>query len=61
MAILDARYLPFIEILTELGMDWLASDRIEGIPRGNEPLEDEHALAQARELTGHTASRGVHP
>ena len=48
-------------MLTELGMDWLAFELIDGIRRGNEPVEDEHALARAGERTGHPTSREVHP
>ena len=48
MAILDRRLIPFIEMLTELGMDWLAFELIEGIRLGDEPVEKEDALALAR-------------
>ncbi len=49
MAILDPRLIPFIEMLTELGLDWLAFELIEGVRRGQEPVETEAALALARQ------------
>ena len=49
MAVLDPRLLPLIEMLTELGMDWLVFELVDGIRRGDEPEEDEHALALARQ------------
>lgn len=49
MAVLDPRLLPFIEMLAELGMDWLVFELVDGIRRGDEPAEDEHALARARQ------------
>lgn len=49
MAVLDPRLLPFIEMLAELGMDWLVFELVDGIRRGDEPAEDEHALALARQ------------
>ena len=52
MAKLDPRLLPVVEILTELGMDWLVQELIEAIRRGDEPPEDEHALALARKQVG---------
>ena len=48
MAILDPRLLPFIEVLAELGMDWLAFELVDGVRRGKEPVEDEAALRRAR-------------
>ena len=48
MAILDPRLLPFIETLADLGMDWLVFELVDGIRRGDEPAEDEHALKLAR-------------
>ena len=47
MAILDPRLLPFIDMLAELGIDWLAFELVEGIRRGEERLEDKGALARA--------------
>ena len=52
MAILNQHLVSLIEILTELGIDWLAFELIEGIRRGGEPVEDERALALARDRTG---------
>ena len=52
MAILDPRLLPFIEMLAELGMDWLAFELVDGIRRGDVPADDEHALALARRQIG---------
>ena len=49
MAILDPRLIPFIEMLTELGLDWLAFELIEGVRRGQEPVETEAALVLARQ------------
>lgn len=49
MAILDSRLLPFIEMLAELGMDWLAFELVDGIRRGKEPIEDDAALRRARD------------
>ena len=49
MAILDRRLVPLVELLTEIGMDWLAFELMEGIERGQEPIENEDALALARE------------
>ena len=51
MAVLDPRLLPFIGMLAELGMDWLAFELVDGIRRGDEPVEDQHALARARQQT----------
>ena len=56
MAIIDRRLLPFIEMLADLGMDWLAFELLDGIRRGVEPVEDEHALARAREQSGQPAT-----
>ena len=52
MANLDPRLLPVMETLTELGMDWLVYELIEAVRRGDEPPEDEHALALARKQVG---------
>ena len=49
MAILDPRLLPFIEVLAELGLDWLAFELVEGVQRGAEHVEDESALRLARD------------
>ena len=56
MAIIDRRLLPFIEVLADLGMDWLAFELLDGIRRGVEPAEHEHALARAREQSGQPAT-----
>ena len=63
MAILDRRLIPFIEMLTELGIDWLAFELIEGIRRGQEPIEREDALALARQWvnTGNAEKFGRNP
>lgn len=52
MAILNQHLVPLIETLTELGIDWLAFELIEGIRRGEEPVEDDRTLALARERAG---------
>ena len=49
MAIPDPRLFPFVEMLAELDMDWLAFELVEGVRRGEEPVEDESALLHARE------------
>jgi hypothetical protein len=49
MAILDRRLIPFIEMLTDLGLDWLAFELVDGIRRGREPEETAEALIVARE------------
>lgn len=49
MATLDRRLIPFIEMLVELGVDWLAFELVEGIRRGREPLENEETLTLARQ------------
>ena len=49
MAILDRRLTPIIEMLAELGMDWLAFELIEGVRRGQELVENEDALELARQ------------
>jgi hypothetical protein len=49
MAILDRRLIPFIEMLTDLGLDWLAFELVDGIRRGLEPEETAEALIMARE------------
>lgn len=41
--------VPFVEMLTELGMDWLAFELIEGVRRGREPVAEEGELALARQ------------
>lgn len=48
MARLDRRLFPFLEMLTELGLDWLAFEVVDGIRRGVEPQEPEDVLAEAR-------------
>ena len=55
MAVLDRRLLQFIEMLTDIGMDWLAFELIEGVRRGREPTETEEILTLARDptRTGH--------
>ena len=58
MAILDPRLIPFIEMLTELGMDWLAFEVVDGIRRGEEPVEDEFTLLRARERAGRASDAG---
>ena len=55
MAILDRRLLPFIEMLAELGMDWLAFELVDGIRRGDEPTETQQVLALARDQIGDPA------
>ena len=49
MAILDPRLLSLIEVLAELGMDWLAFELIDGVQRGKEPVEDDAAPRRARD------------
>jgi hypothetical protein len=49
MAILDRRLIPFVEMLTDFGLDWLAFELIDGIRRGREPEETTEALTVARE------------
>ena len=49
MAILDRRLIPFIEMLAELGMDWLAFELMEGVRLGREPVAGEDELALARQ------------
>ncbi len=51
MAVLDRRLLQFIEMLTDIGMDWLAFELIEGVRRGSEPTETEEILTLARDPT----------
>ena len=58
MAILDPRLLPFIEMLTELDMHWLAFELVEGVRRGEEPVEDESALLRARERSRRASDAG---
>lgn len=48
MAILDRRLIPLIEILTDLGLDWLAFEMVDGIRRGREPEETAQDLMVAR-------------
>ena len=48
MARLDRRIFPFLEMLAELDLDWLAFEIVDGIERGVEPLEPDEALAEAR-------------
>lgn len=49
MANLDRRLIPFIEMLTELGLDWLAFELIDGVRRGREPAVSPEVLKLARE------------
>ena len=49
MTVLNRDLIPFIEVLAELGIDWLGAELIDGIRRGQEPTEEEHALASARQ------------
>jgi hypothetical protein len=49
MAILDRRLIPFIEMLTELGLDWLVFELVDGIRRGRESEESAESLKLARE------------
>ena len=49
MTVLNRDLIPFIEVLAELGIDWLGLELIDGIRRGQEPTEEEHALALARQ------------
>ena len=53
MAILDRRLIPLIEMLTELGIDWLAFELMEVIRLGREPVEGEDQLALARQVARH--------
>lgn len=48
MAILDRRLFPFLEMLAELDLDWLAFELVDGIRRGIEPEVSEGALKAAR-------------
>ncbi|PIB92737.1 hypothetical protein [Caulobacter sp. FWC2] len=45
---LDPRLLDLIETLSASGLDWLAFELIEGIRRGEQPLESEENLDVAR-------------
>lgn len=45
MAVFDTRLLPLLEMLAELGMDWLMFELVDGIRRGDELAEDERSLA----------------
>ena len=49
MAILDRHLVSLVEMLTEVDMDWLAFELIEGVRRGREPVEEEGGLALARQ------------
>jgi predicted NBD/HSP70 family sugar kinase len=49
MAILDPRLVPFIGMLSEVGLDWLAFELVDGVRRGREPEENVEALKRARE------------
>lgn len=49
MAVLDPRLIPFIETLTDVGVDWLAFEIVDGIRRGREPEESAETLIGARE------------
>lgn len=48
MAVVNPSLIPFIEMLAELGIDWLAVELFDGIRRGQEPMEEDDALAQSR-------------
>ena len=48
MAILDQRLIPLVEILADLGIDWLAFEMIDAVRRGHESKESEEALEMAR-------------
>lgn len=48
MARLDRRLFPFLEMLVDLGLDWLAFEVVDGIRHGVEPWEPEDVLAEAR-------------
>ena len=49
LAILDPRLIPFFEMLTELGVDWLALEFLEGVQQGEDQVESERALDLARQ------------
>ena len=53
MAILDRRLIPFIEMLTELGIDWLAFELMEGIRLGRVSVENESELRLVPHWAGH--------
>ncbi len=55
MAILDPRLLPLIDVLAQVGMDWLAFELVEGVRRGEEPVEDGSALRRARDRAKRTS------
>ncbi|MCZ0944164.1 MAG: hypothetical protein OXJ53_14000 [Gammaproteobacteria bacterium] len=60
MAVLEPRLLPLIEILVELGLDWLAVELVEGLQRGEEPIDDRKASEQyASSSGGGTLLQGV--
>lgn len=63
MAILNRHLVPLIEVLAELGLDWLAVELIEGIRRGEQPVENERtlALARSRARTEHPEETVEHP
>jgi len=48
MTVLDHRLTPFIEMLADIGLDWLAFELFEGIRRGREAEELPEALMLAR-------------
>lgn len=48
MAILDRRLIPFLEMLAEIGLDWLVFELVDGIRRGRESEESAEALLSAR-------------
>lgn len=61
MAILDRHLTPFLEMLSELDLDWLVFEIIDGIRRGQELEETEDALALARgDITSGDAKRIVY-
>ena len=61
MAILDQRLIPLVEMLTELGIDWLAFELIEGVRRGQEPVEKEDTLVLARQRVSTGGAEKIAP
>ena len=55
MAILDPRLLSLIDVLAQVGLDWLAFELVEGVQRGEEPVEDRSALRRARDRAKRTS------
>ena len=48
MATLEPRLIPLIEMLFEIGLDWLALELVDGVQRSHEPLEEANVLALVR-------------